>query len=185
MHRWIMAAISLTFLMTACMPKQPTQTHLKPNPIALEQRQDNATTCESLWQALQDRDLAAFEAQLTAGAHPHCLNTEGEWPLFFLANVWKPWILQAPAEEQVAVEAELWQLTALLLQHGADPDFDTPDKASALYMAVFFDIEKMMVPLLEKGGDPHQMSPNGMTPLQAAGMMGHPEAEKLLRKYAD
>lgn len=188
MNQWIKWGLCLS-LLVACNAKQSSNRTALPQaqesePTALADKHLDAASCETLWQALLARDAAALDKALLANIHPHCLNQTGEWPLFFIANVWTPWKLVDPSKAD-AVEAELKLLTGQLLRHGADPNYSDGEKASALYMAVFFDLPILIEKLLAAGGDPLQGSPTGLNALELSQMMGHSEAETLLRGALD
>lgn len=163
--------------LTACVPKQLEREIFQP--VSLEGKSQDPAKCEALWQALQQMDQDAIQVQLENGVHPHCQNASGEWPLFFVVNMWQPMQIEKP-EQKAEIRARLMAISKLLTAHGAEVNFNHGEKSSALYMAAFFDIPELIALFLERGGDPLQVNPTGLTPLDVSRMMGHQKVTELL-----
>lgn len=173
--------IRITFfavlLLAACTPKQVEREVFQP--VSLEGKTQEPAKCEALWQALHKLDQPTIQTHLEDQVHPHCMNAKGEWPLFFVVNMWQPLQVEKP-DQKAAIRAQLIEISKLLTAHGADVNFDDGEKSSALYMAAFFDIPELIALFLERGGDPLQESPTGLSPLDVSRMMGHQKAAELL-----
>jgi ankyrin repeat protein len=169
-------------LVSACAPKQPADKEAKWQLVSMEMRNQQPDACAELWTSLRAGEVEEVERLLQQQVHPHCLNDQGEYPLFFLINNWQPLLIQASKKKEETRQG-LMAMTKAFFKAGADPNFENGDKAAALYMAVFFELTPVIKLCLEHGGDPQQMAHTGLTPFELARMMGHKEAEALLVPY--